>query len=229
MSPMSPMSPSQRRRRRSAAAEFPGHDKGMPKSKAAIGDEPVESKPYLVGFGIAIFLVVFMLSWFDGLTQSQALCKDGVSCSAFDIMITMVLAFMQMWAIVIVLVIILFAIEVVLVGIITKPLGKGDGPMSSVSAITDPIQGVVKTIVPSLLALKVMFSWLLNPVTFLGIAAAFAATFAFTGVYVIWLDLRDASKAEYQQVIYNVYIFYLIAMLSMVVSQFVLHEWWKQP
>lgn len=199
----------------------------MPGSKnAAIGDEPVDSKPYLTGFGIAIYLVLFILSWFDGLSQSQALCKDGVSCSPFDIMITMVLSFVQMWAMIIVLVIVLFAIEVVLVGIITKPLGRiGGGDVPGLSMLTD----VMETLVPSLLAIKVMFSWLLNPITFLGIAAAFAATFAFTTVYIVWLELRDASRDEYHHVIYNVYIFYLISMFTMVTAQFMLHEWWKQP
>lgn len=212
-----------------------------------MGSSSVTSKPFLVGFGIAIFLVIFMLSWTDGLIQAQNLCKDGISCNPLDIMMTMVMALGKLWVFVFVVVLILFAVEVVLIGIITKPMAStdaaglgmdGGGFISDIgnnmSATTiktaSDIDGnrLIQSMMDSLLAIKVMFSWLTDPVTLIGILAAFAITFAFAIVYIVWMWLKAASSEDYEAVIYNVYVFYLVSMLSMVSAQFILHQWWRK-
>ena len=173
--------------------------------------------PQQLGFGVAVLLIVFLMGWIDGLTQSQNACVSASDCDAVAIMGSMVMALGNMWMLVGMIVILMYFVEVVVVGIITKPITQ------DVDETEDPTVQSEK-----MLAIWVLFSWMIEPSMLFAIGTSLAMTGAFAAGYVLWLYLREAPDEEYKPLVYNVYMFQLASVVAIVVCEFWLLEWWKR-
>ena len=188
------------------------------------GKDEAKQTPQQLGFGLAILTAVFMLGWLDGLSQSKDICETPGACDPFSIIFWMALAMLKMWFVVLLVTMVVYCIDVVIVGVIIKPI-HGDG-----SVIDDALNTVIGLAKGEnhMVGMKVLRSWLFSSNVLLAVLASLAMTGGFSVVYVTWLKLRDAGPDEYAKAVYNIYIFQLIAFIAMIVCEFWLLEWWKR-
>ena len=184
-----------------------------------------EVTPQQLGLGVLLLSCVYMHGWSIGRDEASDLCAQGPeSCGAVSIVWTMVLATAKVWLLTSLLLLILLTIEIVVVGVLRRPLAE---------TAEDIVSGMLSDKKKSggehkMLSVRIMFSWLMDPRMLMAIGASFACAAAFAAVYSTWLDIRgkESTPDDYRMCAQNTYAFQLIAFVVFVVSQFWLKSWW---
>lgn len=178
-------------------------------------------------------MCIFTIGWLDGLGQSQDTCTTPGDCDAISIMVSMGFSMLKMWIIVMLSVLVLYCVEVVVVGVLVKPMetgmpgfGKLDAAIAVASFAIDYATG--KREEKEMIGMQVMFAWLHSPSVLLAMLGSLVMTGGFSVVYISWLKLRGGTDEEYTAVIYNIYMFQLVCFIAAIVCEFWLLEWWKK-
>ncbi len=190
-----------------------------------------KQSPQHLGFGLAILLCIFTIGWLDGLGRSQDTCTTPGACDAISIMGSMGFAMLKMWVLVLLSMLVLYCIELVVVGVIIKPMEiglPGFGPIDAVLAVASYAMNYGKESDREMIGMQVMFAWLLSPNVLLAMLGSLALTTGFSVIYISWLKLRDSTEEEYAAVVWNIYMFQLVCFIAAIVCEFWLLEWWKK-
>lgn len=190
-----------------------------------------EVSPQQLGLGVLLLSCVYMHGWSSGRDQASDICAQGPeACGAVTIVWTMFVSTAKTWMLLVLLLLVLLTIEIVVVGVLQRPLSETAADIMmevGQAALGMGATGKKKSSAHRMLTVRIMFSWLLDPRMLAAIGASFGAAAAFASVYSTWIDLKDdRTPDDYRMCAQNAYAFQLVAFVIFVVAQFWLKAWW---
>lgn len=169
--------------------------------------------------GVFMFACIYILGWTSGFNGAISASSDPDTFSAIPIMGALVMGMVTTWMIVIALAVIFLCVDAILVMTLFMNMDAGSSSSSSKEQNA--------SVIPQ--AIRIAFSWLLNPRIFIAIGIAFVASFVFASIYVTFLRMKKLTSNEQRQfAARNVFIFNLALMFVLIVGQFVLDAYWKR-
>lgn len=181
------------------------------------------ASPQQLGVGVLLLSCLYLHGWSLGREECAEQCAQGPDrCDALSIVGSMVFAVLRAWVMAMLMLLVLFAVEVFVVGTIKRPITETLDDIAIQAAAGE------RPKMPTF-SLRIMFSWLFDPRMLASIGASFAAAAAFAAIYTTWLNLRDAPPAtpeDYRLCATTAYAFQLVAFAVFVIAQFFLKAWW---
>jgi len=179
-------------------------------------------------FSVFVMLVVFLRSWFVALRDSQTNCSQNRVCDTISIFYDLMVAVLSGWMLMFGIIFFMWFVEIVVVGIILKPLGPKKRPKSMLKKLlnfaTSKSAGGALTLS---LGMRVVVAWMMDWRLWASIVFAImsSAMFAFVVLAIIGWHADDLMLPEKERNMLNqrgvvaIYIFQLFAVFSFVIYQ----------